>query len=204
MIKEEFFRSLTNYSSDNDLHMVLWNDIFKNYSKSNRYYHNLTHLDSLLSELTPHKDKFLNWDVIVFSIAYHDVVYNTLKSNNEEKSGEFARKALAGITFPDEQILQCEQIILATKKHEASNFETNLFTDADLSILGSEPEEYKEYFTKIRREYSIYPDLVYNPGRRKVLIHFLGFDKIFKTSEFSTRYESKARVNLQQELDSLL
>ena len=203
MIREEYLKSLDTYTSDNKLKVTMWNDIEKNYTKSNRYYHTVTHLDNLLSEIISFKSKFQNWDTIVFAIAYHDYIYNTLMGNNEEKSAAFAVKQLKAIGFPEDQTSFCEQLILATKKHEASDQETNLFTDADLSILGADPETYQTYTQQIRKEYSIYPNLVYNPGRKKVLIHFLEMKSIYKTKEFADRYESVARVNLQTELNSL-
>jgi len=204
MIKTEFLKSLENYSTDSIQNFTMLERIEKEYTSSNRHYHTLNHLDNLLTELADNKEKFASWDVIVFAIAYHDVVYNTLKSNNEEKSAEFARKELTKISVPENLIIRCEQLILATKKHTYADFETNLFTDADLSILGATPEVYKLYSNQIRKEFSIYPDLVYNPGRRKVLKHFLDMEKIFKTNEFAIAYESKARINLQTELNSLL
>jgi predicted metal-dependent HD superfamily phosphohydrolase len=204
MIKTEFLKSLENYSTDSIQNFTMLERIEKEYTSSNRHYHTLNHLDNLLTELADNKEKFASWDVIVFAIAYHDVVYNTLKSNNEEKSAEFARKELTKISVPENLVIRCEQLILATKKHTYADFETNLFTDADLSILGATPEVYKLYSNQIRKEFSIYPDLVYNPGRRKVLKHFLDMEKIFKTNEFAIAYESKARINLQTELNSLL
>lgn len=203
MIKQYFLESLKNYTLDSSQHQTMWDEIEKNYSKSNRHYHNLTHLNALVNELQVWRDKFANWDVIIFAIAYHDIIYNTLKNNNEEKSADVAVKRLSKISFPESLTVFCEQLILATKKHEYGNEQTNLFTDADLSILGSDPETYKTYSSQIRREYSIFPDIVYNPGRRKVLLHFLAMDQIFKTKEFSARYESNARINLQEELNAM-
>jgi predicted metal-dependent HD superfamily phosphohydrolase len=203
MIKGEFIDSLKNYTVDSEQRLIMWNEVEKNYSKSDRHYHNLTHLNSMLTELKLHKDKFNNWDTIIFAIVYHDLVYNTLKSDNEEQSAEVAIKRLTKIAFPEKLITFCGQLILATKKHEPSDPETNLFTDADLSILGSDPETYKAYSKRIRLEYSIYPDMMYNPGRKKVLTHFLKMDNIYKTNEFSDRYEQNAKTNMQTELDSL-
>jgi len=202
MIKTEFLKSLQNYSSDSEQCLAMWERVEKEYTSSDRHYHTLNHLDNLLTELADNKEEFASWDVIVFAIAYHDVVYNTLKNNNEEKSAEFARKELTKISVPENLIARCEQLILATKKHTDADFETNLFTDADLSILGASPEAYKIYSNQIRKEFSIYPDLVYNPCRRKVLKHFLYMEKIFKTNEFAIAHESKARINLQTELNS--
>ena len=56
----------------------------------------------------------------------------------------------------------------------------NLFTDADLAILGAEPEIYKNYAAAIRQEYSVFPDPIYIPGRKKVLLHFLKMERLFK------------------------
>jgi len=102
------------------------------------------------------------------------------------------------------QVNNCTAQILATKKHTWSNdSDTNYFTDADLSILGSPPAVYKAYVQSIRKEYKLYPDFVYNPGRQKVLKHFLDMPAIFKTAHFTNKYESQARMNLQEELRSL-
>jgi predicted metal-dependent HD superfamily phosphohydrolase len=203
MMKELFINSIRNFASDEGEQIIRWNEIEKNYSNPNRHYHNLTHLDNLAAELSPFKNRFSNWGVIVFAIVYHDIIYNTLKSDNEEKSADLAVKRLKEISFPKNLITQCKAIILATKRHEMADEETNLFTDADLSILGSEPKKYKLYTQQIRKEYKIYPSLVYNPGRKKVLSHFLKMEKIFKTKEFSMKYESQARMNLNEELSTL-
>jgi predicted metal-dependent HD superfamily phosphohydrolase len=72
-----------------------------------------------------------------------------------------------------------------------------------LSILGQSWELYEEYFNHVRKEYSVYPDFMYNPGRKKVIHHFLNMKRIFKTDEFFNKYEEAARKNLAQELKIL-
>ncbi len=203
MIKQEFLESLNAYTSDSEQQLAMWSEIEKNYSEPNRHYHNLAHLNSILTELKIHQDKFSNWDAIVFAIVYHDFVYNTSESNNEEQSAEVAIKRLNLISFPEKLTTFCSHLILATKNHESSDRETNLFTDADLSILGSDAEAYQTYTRQIRLEYSIFPDLVYNPGRKKVLTRFLNMKSIYKTKEFSDKYELTGRANLQTELSAL-
>ena len=90
---------------------------------------------------------------------------------------------------------------------EGSNYpvvldtDTNLFTDADLAILGTDWNSYKKYYQQIRKEYSIYPDMIYNPGRKKVLHHFLHMERIYKTVWFYNRYEQQAIINLEKELN---
>ncbi len=157
----------------------------------------------MFEELQNYRASFSNWNTVIFAIAYHDIIYNVLRSDNEERSAELAIDRLKIISFPSDEIQNCAKMILATKKHESHDFQTNLFTDADLSILGAEAEVYAAYSKQIRREYSLYPDFVYNPGRRKVLQHFLAMERIYKTKEFSDRYETSARINLETELKSI-
>lgn len=201
MIKPLFFEACRHYSSDGPLVSSLWEEIEKKYSAADRHYHNLVHLDNLSKELIPVKEQFNNWDTAVFSIVYHDVVYNVLKQNNEEKSADHAEKKLASIAVPAVEVQKCRTMILATKSHQASDdHEVDLFTDADLSILGAPDAAYETYFKQIRKEYGIYPGLVYCPGRKKVLQHFLTMPRIFKTNYFFEKYETQARKNLASEV----
>ena len=99
-------------------------------------------------------------------------------------------------------IESCKNQILATKSHLSNeNFDTNYFLDADLSVLGQGWNSYSDYFKNVRKEYSIYPDILYNSGRKKVLKHFLAMEKIFKTDYFFRKFELNARQNLQKELN---
>ena len=94
--------------------------------------------------------------------------------------------------------------IEATKEHQLSpDNDTNILLDLDLSILGKSPVEYKRYSEGIRKEYHIYPDIVYRNGRKKVLKSFLEKDSIFKTAFFRKEYESQAKENLIAELKQL-
>ena len=201
MLAKEFAEAVSRYSNDTALAGKLWDEIEKGYTAKKRYYHNQSHLENLLKELTSIKESIEDWDCIIFSIVYHDIVYNTHQKDNEEQSAALAEQRLAEIAFPADRINKCVQQILATKGHTVSNDQdTNFFTDADLSILGAGWEVYETYFKNIRREYSYYPDLLYKPGRKKVLQHFLSMDKIFKTDKFFSRYEEQARKNLSAEL----
>jgi predicted metal-dependent HD superfamily phosphohydrolase len=71
-----------------------WVEIEKKYSTKNRYYHTLQHLENLLLELNLVKDKIEHWNVVLFSLFYHDIVYNCFKTNNEEKSASLVVKRL--------------------------------------------------------------------------------------------------------------
>ncbi len=97
------------------------------------------------------------------------------------------------------------RLIMLTQKHNPSATDqlgTQLI-DLDLSILGSSSTYYQEYTKNIRKEYTMIPNMLYNPGRIKVINSFLELDKIFKTPQFESM-EIKARVNLTHELESYL
>ena len=203
-LKVIFFELIQKYTNDQRLIEPLWVEIEKNYSKKKRFYHNLTHLDNLYFQLSKIKSEIKDWDTLLFSLFYHDVIYSASKRDNEEKSAELAKENLLLISYPIEKIDLCFEQIMATKSHSVSvNNDTNLFTDADLSILGQSWEEYEVYYKQIRKEYAVYPDFLYNPGRKKVLQHFLSMKRIFKTDYFFEKFETQARENLKSELNTL-
>lgn len=200
---KERFLSLAQTFSANDPQMdFCWNEISENYSGKKRHYHALSHLENLFEELEALRTLVHNWDAVAFAVFYHDLVYDAKKQDNEEQSALLAEKRLTALSVPEAIISLCKEIILATKSHSVSaNSDVNLFTDADLSILGKPWEQYEIYYKQIREEYSVYPDLLYKPGRRKVLKHFLAMERIFKTDVFREKYEKQARWNLERELD---
>lgn len=205
MLKQLFTELVSNYSADNKLSVRLWNEIEINYRDAGRYYHDLNHIRKMYDELSQVKDQTEDWDAMLFALFYHDIIYHTKRMDNESESALLAAKRLNEIQhFQKDRINRCSVHILATKGHHKSlDNDTNLFIDADLSILGSESDVYKQYIKDIRREYFIYSDKEYAYGRRKALSHFLNMKQIFKTPHFLSRYEDQARKNIQEELDLL-
>lgn len=199
------FADLISTFSDNEkLKLDYWQEIEKSYSQKNRKYHNLTHLENMILELENVKEETSDYDVMLFSVFYHDIIYKATSKDNEEKSAEVAKKRLEKINISSERITKIYNQILATKSHKRSDdSDTNFLVDADIAILGKDWKVYDNYIQQIRKEYSIYPDFLYNPGRKKVLTHFLEFDEIFKTDHFKEKYEKMARENIQREISML-
>jgi len=201
MLQQTYIELARKYTDNVDHIAELWNEIETKHSEKTRYYHTLEHLRHLLEQLTEIKAHIVDWDTILFTLFYHDVIYISSKSDNEEQSAELAAERMKQLAVPEAQIEKCIQQIIATKSHEVSeNNDTNLFTDADLSILGQPWEEYSRYAQNVRKEYSQYPKLIYKEGRKKVLRHFLEMERIFKSDWFFEKYEQQARENLEREL----
>jgi len=202
MLQETFLELIGKYSDDNAFHTNCWNELANHYNSKNRYYPNLQHLANMLQELIPIKQKVQKLDSFLFSIYYHDVVYQATRSDNEYQSALLFKKRIAQTNFSN--IEHCFQQIEATKTHEPSeDHDTNILLDIDLSILGQDQNTYQEYTQQIRQEYRIYPNFLYQKGRRKVLIKMLAQDKIYKTHYFINKYEAQARDNIKQELEQL-
>jgi predicted metal-dependent HD superfamily phosphohydrolase len=205
MLKEAFLESAKTFTSDHALAEKMWTEIEHIYSVKKRHYHTLSHLENIFSELSAYREKIEDWNCMLFAVVYHDAVYNVLKKDNEEKSAVFAEERMQFIHVPSPVIERCKDHILATKSHrENADADTNIFTDADLSILGKDWETYLDYCRQVRKEYSIYPDIMYNPGRKKALEHFLQMDRIFKTDAFFEKYEVRAKENMRREITEVL
>lgn len=192
------------YTDDAERVNHLWAELEKGYGDKKRYYHNLSHLAYMVGKAFTYKDHLTDFDAVLFSIFYHDLVYDPKRHDNEEKSSVLAQERLGVLGVPEGRIALCQQLILATKNHaDLSVGDARFMIDMDLGILGESPEAYREYAKNIRKEYAMYPGFLYRKGRKKVLQHFLGMDTLFKTEAFRALYEHQAKANIQSELDQL-
>lgn len=183
----------------------VWAKFDKHYSKSHRHYHNFEHLHHMFGWTEKLSEHIIDMPSIKLAIWFHDLIYNPLKKDNEIKSAKYARLCMTDWQLPKEQIEKVEAFILATTKHQASssNIDEYIFLDIDLAILGSTKERYLAYITAIRKEYAIYPNILYKPGRKKVLQNFLNREFLYFTPFMREELASKARANLLMELGML-
>lgn len=197
---------LTPYFESAEYGEALWKKLETIYSSSGRHYHTMDHLSQMLEVIRPYENKLINKQAVYLAVWFHDVVYDPHQKDNEEKSADFLRKESLHWTMASTPLRKAEELILLTKSHgsvKESDFDTRLFLDADLAVLGGSKEEYLRYQNGIRMEYAAYPFLLYREGRKKVLKHFLGMDPIYKTEELHHRFEEKAKLNLSMELNQL-
>jgi predicted metal-dependent HD superfamily phosphohydrolase len=202
-LKEKYTKLLLNIGfKENDIQKN-WLDLEKAYSSKSRHYHNLSHIKDMILSFETYLDKLQNPNEILFSIFYHDYVYKSSKKDNELKSAKYALSILPeNIGFNKQLVFDA---ICATQQHQHNVIEDiNWLIDFDLKILARDWNEYQIYFEQIRKEYRIYPDFLYKPGRAKALKHFLENEYIFQTDEFRNLYEEKARINIEKEIKLLM
>jgi predicted metal-dependent HD superfamily phosphohydrolase len=204
-LKQTWEKLISRYCANEHLVSSEFDKLAGQYTAPGRYYHNLRHLEALLTLQQAYASSIRNNDVLQLAIFYHDIIYNVLQSDNEEQSALAAGAFLRQTTFPPYQIITVMDYIRATKTHTSDEHDDDLdfLLDFDLSILGSSADVYRQYTEQIRQEYSMYPDEVYNLGRKKVLMHFLEKPVIYRTTVFREQYEARARLNIASELQRL-
>lgn len=185
-----------------------YEELLDHYTEAHRQYHNLHHIVSLLQLADTYKDQLVAPQLVALAIWYHDAIYDATQKDNEEQSALLARTHLSKMGFNSDLVQHCYNMIIATKTHTINetkdHTDTGFLLDIDLSILAAEPDNYKKYTEQIRQEYIVYPDILYTAGRKNVLQHFLSKERIYHTDTFYAMWEVQARVNIKNELGSLV
>ncbi len=202
-LKEKFLKITNNQRFTTAEVQQIWQKIFNAHNLPARSYHNLSHLYSITEILDQNESGDLDRTILYWTTFFHDYIYKVVRKDNERQSAAFAEKILTPF-LPDNQVAVIRTIIESTARHEPllDTKEQYAFLDADLAVLAAAPDLYDQYVQAIRQEYRIYPDLLYRPGRKKVLQHFLERPVIYYSSAFQPR-EGQARANLQRELEGL-
>ncbi|MGX7666532.1 HD domain-containing protein [Flavobacterium pedocola] len=201
-LQQLFTELLVKIGFSEDETIMRWIALQKAYSHKSRHYHNLTHLEEMIFWFEKYKNELQFPHEVLYAIFYHDYVYNSSRKDNELKSAELAVSLLSEHSSVNKDRIY--KLIMVTKDHLCTdNNDEKWLIDFDLKILSKEWEDYTVYYKQIRKEYSIYPYFLYNPGRKKALEHFLEHDFIYQTEEFRSLYEQQARINIQKEIDLL-
>lgn len=182
-----------------------WKNVKRAYT--GRPYHNLDHLNEMLSHLQRRDATVIN-DPAIFalSLVYHDIIYKPTRSDNEARSAASATELLRQANVASSRIDRCHQLIMATKAHLPSpddDGDEALLIDLDLAVLARDPEDYDKYTTAVRREFWMLPGFVFRRGRTKALTVFLDRGHLYHTDYGREHYEAPARENLWRELRKL-
>lgn len=180
----------------------LWLDLEKAYCAKSRQYHNLNHLVTMIELFDIHFTNLKNPNEVLYSIFYHDYIYKATRKDNELKSAKQALSILSQAAILDKQLVF--DAICATQAHQQNEIaDINWLIDFDLKILSTSWSEYQIYYNQIRTEYKIYPNILYKPGRRKALEHFLEQEFIYKTAAFRNLFDKEAKRNITREISVL-
>lgn len=173
------------------------------YSQKHRHYHTLKHIEHCLREFEPVKELAHEPAEVELALWFHDAVYETRASNNEERSADWACELLNRHGVDPERVERVRTLILATR-HEAPaiTLDAQLLVDVDLSILGADEVTYAEFEKNVRQEYCWVPSILFRRKRAEILESLLARPQIYNTAPFH-RLEQPARRNLTAAISGL-
>ena len=172
-----------------------------------RAYHNLGHLQALLHHF---RDVAAGpgWRQpreVALAMLYHDAIYEAGRGDNEARSAQLAREAIAR-WLPDAGIdaERVAELIALTARHgslrgDELDADAALFLDSDMAILGAPPEVFDAYDRGIAEEYrGKVPGFLFRLNRRRFLKGVLAQPRIFFSDFFHQRCDAQARANLRR------
>lgn len=175
------------------------------YSEPHRYYHNQSHILDCLAEFDQNLQQASDPLALELAIWFHDVIYDTRASDNEEQSASLAEAWLTASKAAKRLITAVKALILATKHHEVGGHpDAPLLVDIDLSIFGRSSTRFWHYEQQIRQEYAWVDKVVYATKRARILRRFLERQEIYHTPELHRELEAAARANLAASIKKLL
>ena len=174
------------------------------YAEPARAYHTAEHISDCLIQLDRSDTRVARPDEVEAAIWFHDAVYQPGREDNEDRSADLARVALAESAVSPDSASRIAELVLITR-HERVSEEPHaaLLSDVDLSILGRSPHAFDRFERQIRQEYARVPESLYRSTRSEILSRFLERRFIYQTAYFRNRYEAAARANLDRLIDQL-
>ena len=176
----------------------------KLYSEPHRFYHNLKHIMRCLDEFSGARHLAENPDMIELAIWFHDAVYDTHSTENEEKSAGMAYDVCIASGLQSAFAHGVHDLVLVTKHTVLPvTMDGKIMADTDLSSFGKPAKEFHEDGESIRREYGWVAEDEYSKHRIAILKAFLDRlsisdrPSIYHTEFFRSKYESQAKANLE-------
>jgi predicted metal-dependent HD superfamily phosphohydrolase len=176
-------------------------DLDARYAEPHRRYHNTVHVRQVVRDavaLTRGRDRAL----VALAAWAHDVVYDGRPGDDERASAVWARRHLTEAGLADADVARVEGLVLATLDHTAppGDHLADALLDADLAILGAEPDAYERYRVAVRAEYGHVTDDQWRVGRAAVLQSLLDREPLYRTAAARELWAARARRNLAGEL----
>jgi len=183
---------------------ALYRDLLACWSEGHRRYHTLQHLRECMAQFDPVREMARHPAEVELALWFHDAFYDPRRSDNEERSADWARDCVLRAGVPADVAGRVHALVMATR-HQAvpEDPDAQLLVDVDLSILGAEPARFDESDRQIREEYAHVPDGEFRAGRRRVLREFLARPRLYSTEHFHSALDARARDNLRRALARL-
>ena len=179
--------------------IALRDELLAGYAEPQRQYHTQQHLEECLALLEQVRDLAEHPEEVEMALWFHDAIYDVKGSGNEERSAEWAHRALVAAGVAPTAAERVRQLVLVTR-HDGvpGNVDEQVLVDIDLAILGAERPRFDEYERQIRDEYAFVPGFLFRRKRRQILRTFLDRPVLYSTAMLRERLEARARENLRR------
>lgn len=190
---------------------ALVGELAARYAEPPRAYHHLGHVVEVLGwfDWAAARAPWQRPAEVVAAVLFHDAVYVPGAKDNEARSAELARQALAA--HRELAGLDAERVaalIEATARHGKLSpgdvdDEAARFLDCDLAIVAAPPARYQRYCAEIAEEYAALPAEAYRAGRAAFVRGLLARPRLFLSELFHAALDEPARANLGAEAAAL-
>ncbi len=184
-------------------HDALFLDLLDRWSEPHRHYHGCTHLLSVLESLDLLTEPVDPPRTVLLAAWFHDAVYQGIPLQDEEESARLAEDRLREAGLPAAEVAEVARLVRLTGDHrpEAGDDDGALLCDADLSVLGGDPDEYARYLAAVRKDYAHVGDADFATGRAAVVRRLLALDPLFHTGRAKELWLDATQRNLKGELE---
>lgn len=170
-------------------------DILNRWDEPHRHWHNIEHLEDVLSKIDKlNSINIMEYEIMVIAAFFHDVIYNPEKNNNETKSislfQKYSRNLPPGYTNTVIKIIKNSANYPDIPLDKLSVMFWVIDNDP---IINKDFNKFKIYEDKIREEYNFVPLDVYKRERIKFLSKYIDVvdDDVDKFIEKCIDYISK-------------
>lgn len=183
--------------------------LIERWSTSDRHFHGLVHLASVLERVDTLAQETHHPDVVRVAAWYHGAVFDTsmlrqykrAAGENKVESADLAQRHLQGLGVPEQVARRVHDLILSLIRHDSdpADVDAGALCDADLGTIATEPQKYKLYRSRVREEFTHVPTRDYVEARIAIATKLLARRQIFR-SPLAQSWEGAARQNLEAEL----
>ncbi|MCL1871142.1 MAG: hypothetical protein FWF90_12110 [Promicromonosporaceae bacterium] len=186
--------------------------LVEKWSGEDRHFHNLKHLAMTLHRVDELSQETHSPDLVRLAAWYHGAVfasdskvtYELQGGEQTPASAELARKDLTALGVPAAHADRVAALVDSLLRHvpPADDSDAQVLSDADLSMLATEPQHYRKYVEAVRAEYAHIPQRDFLRARIRILQRLLQRGKIY-SSPMGAAWENPARQNVEAELARL-
>ena len=172
--------------------------LVRHYGEPWRRYHTAEHLEACLMHFDSARDHMEEPDTVEIALWYHDSIYDIRGGDNEERSAELFLETVKGAVEPG-FCSQVRDLIMVTQHMDPpEQGDARYIVDIDLSSFGQEWDAFMADSRKVRAELTHLSDAEFNSSQLKFLRKLRDRRHFYSSEYFRTRYEGRARQNLDR------